>query len=478
MDTILKEKTRASNINKIFSQQRETSLVWRKDQISDRKKRLKKIKKWVINHRLSIQEAIYNDFKKPPEEVDLSEVYVVLTEVRHALKHLYHWIKPKKVDAPLSLLGTKSKIVYEPKGVCLIISPWNFPFNLAIGPLISALAAGNPAILKPSELSPNTSQLLADMIGELFEPSEVAVIQGGKNAAESLLKLPFDHIFFTGSPQVGKIVMKAAADNLTSVTLELGGKSPVLIDETADIADAAEKIVWGKLLNKGQTCIAPDYVLVQEEVKEKVIEQMKIYIDKLFDDEGKGIKESSQYARIINETHFDRIHKLINQAVDQGAEIELGGEFDKDEYFIHPTLLVNVPKRALIMEEEIFGPVLPLIKYKDLGEAIEYINSKPKPLALYFFSRSKRNQEKILQETSSGSVAINDSILQFMHPELPFGGVNNSGIGKSHGHHGFLAFSNEKAVLKQKVGLTSVKPVYPPYNSIAKNAIELLLKYF
>jgi aldehyde dehydrogenase (NAD+) len=252
----------------------------------------------------------------------------------------------------------------------------------------------------------------------------------------------------------------------------------VIVDNTANISDAAEKIIWGKLLNKGQTCIAPDYVLVHEEVKESLIDEMKLYIDKLFDDEGKGIKESSQYARIVNERHFNRIHELIDQAVDLGAEIELGGETDIEERFMHPTLLRNVPKNARIMEEEIFGPVLPLVKFKELDEAISYINGKPKPLAIYIFSQSKRYQEKVLKQTSSGTVAINDNILQFMHPELPFGGVNNSGIGKSHGHYGFLSFSNEKAVLKQKTGITSVKPVYHPYNSIAKNAIELLLKYF
>ncbi|MGI9544914.1 MAG: aldehyde dehydrogenase family protein [Cyclobacteriaceae bacterium] len=479
MATAAKEKTvHTSTITPIFKQQKKMSIALRNEDIDDRKQRLKKIKKWVLDHRTDIQKAVYQDFKKPPEEVDLSEIYAVLTEVRHAIKHLHNWMKPKKVEAPLSLLGTKSRVVYEPKGVCLIIAPWNFPFNLAIGPLISALAAGNTVMLKPSELTPHTSQLIEDMINELFEPAEVAVFQGGKEIAQSLLALPFDHIFFTGSPQVGKIVMKAAAEHLTSVTLELGGKSPVIVDETANIPDAAEKIIWGKLLNKGQTCIAPDYVLVHQEVKESLIDEMKVYIDKLFDDEGKGIKESSQYARIINEQHFNRIHELIDQAVDLGAEIELGGETDIEECFIHPTLLRNVPKEATIMEEEIFGPVLPLVKFRDLTEAISYINSKPKPLALYIFSQTRSNQENIIKQTSSGTVAINDNILQFMHPELPFGGVNNSGIGKSHGHFGFLAFSNEKAVLKQKIGLTSVKPIYPPYNSIAKNAIELLLKYF
>lgn len=479
MATVTKENAnQTSTIASIFKQQKKISIAWRNDSVADRKERLKKVKNWVLGHRTQIQNAIYKDFKKPAEEVDLSEIYVVLTEVRHAIKHLHNWMKPKKVEAPISLLGTKSKVVYEPKGVCLIIAPWNFPFNLAIGPLISALAAGNPVMLKPSELTPHTSQLLKDMVKELFQPSEVSVFQGGKEIAQSLLKLPFDHIFFTGSPQVGKIVMKAAADHLTSVTLELGGKSPVIVDETANISDAAEKIVWGKLLNKGQTCIAPDYVLVHEEVEESLIEQIKIFIERLFDDTGIGIKESPQYARIINEHHFNRINNLISQAVDLGAEVAYGGDTDLKEGFIQPTVLCNVPKKAAILEEEIFGPVLPIVAFRKLAKAIDQINSKPKPLALYIFSRSKRNQEDILHRTSSGSVAINDNILQFMHPELPFGGVNNSGIGKSHGHYGFLAFSNEKAVLKQKIGLTSVKPVYPPYNSIARSTIELLLKYF
>ncbi len=461
-----------------FNNQRQQALNQRAEPIRNRKDRLTKLLKWIQSHEQDIKNALFQDFKKPESEVDLSEIYPSVSEIRHAISHLSDWCAPKKVDAPLSLLGTTSYIKYEPKGRCLIISPWNFPFNLAVCPLVSCLAAGNTAIIKPSEMTPHTAQLIAKMVSEVFTPEEVTVAIGGVEVSQALLKLPFDHIFFTGSPQVGKIVMAAAAQNLTSVTLELGGKSPVIIDQTANIKDAAEKLSWGKFLNSGQTCIAPDYILIAASKKEEFIEALKAQINKQFNNTGAGFAHSPDYGRIVNEHHFKRLNSLLEEVVDKGASVRLSGETKADENFISPFILDEVDMHSRVMQEEIFGPVLPIITFNEIEEAIQLVNSKPKPLALYYFGRSRQNKKMILQQTSSGSATINDCVIHFGHSNLPFGGVNNSGMGKSHGRFGFLSFSNEKGVLQQRVGLTSSKFIYPPYNKLVKTVFSLLKKFF
>ncbi len=474
----LKATKHQTSINEIFQAQKATCISWRQESLKPRRSRLKRVKRWVEDHRQEIREAIYLDFKKPPEEVDLSEIYVVLSEIKHALAYLDKWAAPRKVEAPLALMGSNSQIHYQPKGVCLIISPWNFPFNLSIAPMVSALAAGNTVMLKPSEMTPNCTGLIKGMISDLFQPSEVAVFEGGKETATELLKLPFDHIFFTGSPAVGKIVMEAAAKNLSSVTLELGGKSPVIIDSSADLRDASEKIAWSKFINCGQTCIAPDYLLIHENVHDAFLDELRISIDRLFDGEGTGIEHSKAYARIINQDHFYRLKGLIDQAMETGGELEIGGNILEEDLFISPTVISNPSHEADLLRQEIFGPILPVVKFQQLEDCLEFISERPNPLALYVFSRASSFQKKVLNETSSGSAAINDCVVQFMNPNLPFGGTKTSGFGKSHGFYGFQAFSNQKSVLKQKVGLTSVKPIYPPYGSITKKAIEILVKYF
>jgi len=465
-------------IEGVFQSQKITAQRWKTEPIKNRIDRIKRIKDWVLAHRDDIKEAIYNDFKKPPEEVDLSEVYVVLSEIKHTLAHLKSWAKSKKVPAPFAMLGSQSSVYLEPKGVVLIIAPWNFPFNLTIAPLISALAAGNTAILKPSELTPSCTALMQNMIAELFEESEVYVAAGDKEVAQQLLKLPFDHIFFTGSPRVGQIVMEAAAKNLTSVTLELGGKSPTIIDESADLPEAAERIAWGKFINAGQTCIAPDYIMVHQSVRAEFIDELKTAIQDLFDDQGLGLENSTSFARIVNEGNFQRLSNMLEDAVNGGAKVEFGGEVIDSDLFIAPTVLSNLDANSTVLQEEIFGPLLPVVEYKKLDEVVDYINQRPKPLALYIFASKNSVPEKILQETSSGSAAVNDCVIQFMNPHLPFGGTSTSGFGKSHGQAGFLAFSNEKSILKQRRGITSIKPVYPPYTSLAQKAIEMLIRYF
>lgn len=461
----------------VFEKQKKRSLLLRTEKIKERKKRLKALKSFLLKNRDRISEAVYLDFKKPKTESDISELYPVLTEIRHTLANLDEWAKPQKIDAPLTYLGSRSEVRFEPKGVCLIIAPWNFPFNLCFGPLISCLAAGNTAIIKPSELTPHTSKLIADLVSEFFDKDRVIVIEGAQDVSSFLLSLPFDHIFFTGSPNVGKVVMKAAAQNLTSVTLELGGKSPAIIDSSANIRDAAKRIAFGKFLNNGQTCIAPDYVLIEESIQSKFIDALKFEAKNLFGQDGIISEASLNYARIVNRRHFDRIDKLVRDAVDKGAKIEFSGPVNSETNFIHPVILTNVDPNSLVMQEEIFGPILPIVPFQTVDQVTYLVNSKPKPLALYIFSNRKSFQEKILAETSAGSTEINECVMQFTHPNLPFGGVNTSGIGKSHGHYGFLSFSNEKPVLKQKSGFSIPYLLHPPYVGLRKKLIGFMLRW-
>lgn len=447
------------------------------EKISNRIGRLRRLRRWIHANRPLIHEAMFNDFSKPAVEVDLIEVFHVLNEIRVAIAHIEDWAKPLKVDAPFTMLGTRSQIRYESRGVCLIVAPWNYPFGLAVGPLVSALAAGNGVMVKPSELTPNVSRVIRRMVNEVFENDVVEVVEGGPEVAAKLLSFPFDHIFFTGSPAIGKLVMKAAAENLASVTLELGGKSPSVITASANIRDAASRTAVAKFVNNGQTCIAPDFVLVDEKIAQEFVNELIRQTKKMFSGGG-DFENSKSYCRIINERHFIRLNELIQEALHAGANVAWGGKTDQPTRFIHPLILTQVPLNTRIMNEEIFGPVLPVVLYSDLQEAIDLINSKPKPLALYIFSRDRRSTKRLLNETSSGGVCINDSGIHFLHHNLPFGGVNNSGMGKSHGHYGFLAFSNEKPVLKQKSGFTAVQSFYPPYTPRARRVLDWFLKLF
>lgn len=470
--------TAAPQIDEVFTAQRIRARAMRSEPATRRKKRIGSIGKWIKANRTAIHEALYADLHKPSAESDATEIIPALTEVQHTLAHLDDWMKPRKVDAPVTLLGTRSVIQYEPKGVCLIISPWNYPFNLAVGPLISALAAGNTAIVKPSEFAPHTASLIRRMAEELFTPDEVMVFEGGPDVSQKLLSLPFDHIFFTGSPAVGKIVMKAAAENLASVTLELGGKSPVVVTPSAQVNMAARRIAVAKFINNGQTCLAPDYVLVHESLFSSFIEALKNETLRLFTENGKSLEESPHYARIVNQRHFQRLQRLIEDAVNHGAVTELAGPMNDARNFMHPFILSNVPEDALLMQEEIFGPVLPVLTYNNLEEALQLINQKPKPLALYVFGSDKAEHNKIISETSSGAVCVNDCAIHFLHINLPFGGVNHSGIGKAHGFYGFQAFSNEKPVLVQRKGLTTVSFFYPPYTQKVKQLTNWLIRLF
>ncbi len=475
--TATAERSVFNEINAGFEALSKSSFALRAEPVARRRERLQKLRAWIQHNRHLIHEAMFNDFRKPSLEVDAIEIFHVLNEIRLALNNLDTWTRPRKIDAPLTMIGTRSYIQYEPRGTCLIISPWNYPFSLAVGPLVSAIAAGNCAILKPSELTPNVSALLSTMANDVFDKSVVSVFEGGPEVAQHLLTLPFNHIFFTGSPAVGKIVMKAAAENLASVTLELGGKSPAIITAASNIREAVQRCAVAKFVNNGQTCVAPDYVLVEKKIATRVVTEMVQQTKKLFSEAG-DFEKSASYCRIVNERHFIRLQALVDEALQQGAKAELSGRSDQSTRFFHPVILTNVSQHARVMEEEIFGPILPIIAYQDIDEAIRIINGKPKPLALYLFNNSRQTTKRVLMETSSGGVCINDSGIHFLHHNLPFGGVNNSGIGKSHGYWGFVAFSNEKPVLRQKAGFTSVRAFYPPYTSFSRKLMDWFLKFF
>ncbi len=445
---------------------------------SQRKAKLKKLEQAIMQFREKIGDAIYADFKKPRPETDLTELSPVLIEVHHAIADLATWMRPKNVDTPLSYFGTSSKLIYEPKGATLIISPWNYPFNLCIIPLVGAIAAGNTAIVKPSEYTPNTSRVVKDLLQSVFDENEVAVVEGDYSVSAELLKLKFDHIFFTGSPGVGKVVMRAAAEHLTSVTLELGGKSPAIIDDSANIKIAAKRIAWGKFVNAGQTCIAPDYALVHSSKYNDFIKEFKNQIGEYYGSDATAQQQSDSYARIVNSKHHARIKQLIDDAIAKGATVETGATVNESDNFIAPTVLTNVPKDAKILEEEIFGPVLPVLKYNSLEEAFQIINEKEKPLALYIFSSSNSSIEKVLNNTTAGGTAINDTLIHCSHPNLPFGGVNNSGIGSGHGYFSFKEFSHERAVMKQWNPKSSIENMYPPYTGFKKKMIAFVMKYF
>ncbi|MBC7152327.1 MAG: aldehyde dehydrogenase family protein [Rhizobium sp.] len=418
--------------------------------------------------------ACARDFRKPAEEVKLTEIFPVLQEIRHTKRHLKAWMRPKRVRATLGVFGTRARVCPEAKGVCLIIAPWNYPVNLALGPLVSALAAGNSAIIKPSELTPNASRVILDIVEEAFTPDLVKVIEGDAAVSQRLLSLPFDHIFFTGSPAVGKIVMEAAAKNLTSVTLELGGKSPTIVGPNANIRKAARNIVWGKFANNGQTCIAPDHVFVHRDVSPAFKAAVEAEIRRVYGQTQEAQKATPDYCRIVNQRHFERVSNLIEDARAKGASILHGGQTDASQNFVAPTLIAEVSDDMAIAQEELFGPILPIIEYVDLDKVIDRINANPKPLALYVFDKNKSFADQIIARTSSGAVGVNLTVVHFLHPNLPFGGVNNSGLGAAHGEYGFRAFSHEKAILEERHSITHM--LFPPYTGFVRRLINMVVR--
>lgn len=442
---------------------------------SERIHKLKKLKENILSNRDNIKDALNKDFRKNESEVDLTEVFPVIQEINHTIKNLRKWMKDKYVKTPLTLLGSKSYIKYEAKGLVLIITPWNFPINLTFVSLVNAISAGNTVMIKPSEITDFTSKIIKKIVDETFNKNEVYTILGGSDIAEKVLKLKFNHILFIGSPTIGKIVMKAASKHLASVTLELGGKSPTVIDKEVDLKSTAKRIAWAKFINNGQVCIAPDYILINKKLKDKFLKLLIENIKKLYSE---NPKTSKNYCRVVNRRHFLRLSNLIEDAKKNNGKIHFGGEKDIDQLFIEPTILTDISEKSKIHKEEIFGPVLPIYDYNDLDEAINFINNKNKPLALYIYSKNEKNVSKIINETSSGGVCINHSTLHYSNYHLPFGGVNNSGSGRCHGIYGFKEFSNPKSIFKQLVKISPTDIIIPPYSRFKKKIINLMIKYF
>ena len=459
----------------LFQKQKNNQYTLANSTRNQRVQKLNVLKRAVEKtYRADIIDALKKDLGKPEVETEMTEIYQIIGEIKYAKKHLHKWMQSKKVSTPLSMLGATSYIKYQAKGVSLIISPWNFPFNLTFGPLVSAIAAGCTAIIKPSEMTPNCSAVMKKIVVDIFTEDEVALIEGEVETSTALLELPFNHIFFTGSPVVGKIVMKAAAAHLTSVTLELGGKSPTVVDKSANIRNATKKIIWGKLMNTGQICVSPDYVLVDEAIKDQFINACNYWIKRFYGDEP---EYSESYGRIVTSKHFNRLKHHIEDAKSKGATIESGGKMNADQKYISPTVISDLKDDMTLLEGEIFGPILPVITYSSIEEVVKYINKNERPLALYIYSKTKRNITTILNNTSSGGVCINNNIIHYANHNLPFGGINNSGIGKSHGYAGFKSFSYERAIVKQHTkGIAEL--LFPPYTDFKEKLARLTRKWF
>ena len=428
---------------------------------------LKKLLNILKTNESLMDEAIYKDFKKSSFENYTTELSLIYHDINEAISNLKGWSKRISVPTNMANLPGKSYIIPEPLGVTLTIGAWNYPYQLSLAPVIPALAAGNTAIIKPSELSLNTSNVMAKLINDNFDPNYLHVVEGGVEETSELLKQKFDKIFYTGSSVVGKIIMKAAAEHLTPVTLELGGKSPSFVFNDANIKITAKRLVWAKFLNGGQTCIAPDYILAEKGVKEKLISEIKKQIIEIH---GDNPQQSEAFVRIINPRHYKRLMQLIDK-----SKIVIGGETDESDLYIAPTVMDNVSFDDAVMQEEIFGPILPIIEFDNLDWAIKKIKERPKPLSLYIFTSSNKNRDKIFHEVSFGGGAVNDAVMHLANPNLPFGGVGNSGMGSYHGKVGFDTFSHYKSVLDKS---TLIEPLikYPPYTDWKRKLLKPLIE--
>lgn len=445
--TIIRDKF--NNSKAFFNTHKTKNLKFRKQQ-------LKLLSKNIKNHENELLDALYKDLGKSKVEAYATEIGMLLKSIKLMRKELKNWSKTKQTDTPLYLFPTKSYIKKEPYGTVLIIGPFNYPVQLVFEPLIGAIAAGNTAIVKPSELTPHVAIVIKDIIEDTFDEAYVSVVEGGIEETQALLSLPFDYMFFTGSEKVGKIVYEAAARKLIPVTLELGGKSPVIVDDTANIKVASERISFGKFTNAGQTCVAPDYILVQRKVKNDLIKALKKTITEFY---GENIEKSPDFGRIVNQKHFNRLNDLIRIHKDN---VVFGGNSSKEDLYIEPTLLDNITNDNKIMKEEIFGPILPIITYDNFDEVLEIIQSKSKPLSLYLFSEDENMTHRVVEELSFGGGAINDTLMHLANPNLPFGGVGSSGIGQYHGKYSFDTFSHMKSYTFKSTRLES-SLFFPPY---------------
>lgn len=452
---------------KILQKQRDFFLDGKTRSLSERKTQLQSLRALVEENEDKLLEALHQDLGKPEVEAYVSEVGFLLPEIKHTLKHLEEWASEKPVSTPLMFFPSTSSIIYEPKGVVLIISPWNYPVQLLLAPLIPALAAGNTAVLKPSEFTPATAAVIEELVAKYFESEWVTVVQGEghKVVPQMIENFRFDHLFFTGSPKVGSILAQQAAKYLIPTTLELGGKSPTIIDESANLKLAAKQVALGKMINAGQTCIAPDYVLAHASVAEQFASELKKEVERVLS------LEENHYAKLIHNKHFEQQEKWLAD-----TEILWGGKRDKDKRFFEPTL-VKPKENSSLMKEEIFGPILPLFTFQSLEEARRIILENPHPLALYLFTKRKSTEEFFLERVQFGGGAKNNTLIHIANPELPFGGIMNSGQGKYHGKDGFETFSNKKSWTRSSANF-ELPVKFPPYNSFKKNVLRFFFRYF
>lgn len=456
------------NITETIKKQRDFFRTGKTKSIDFRLRQIHRLKKGILQHEKEIENALWQDLGKAPLESYATEIGFVLAEIRDTEKHLCRWSKPKKVSTPLYSFPAESRIYPEPYGVVLVMAPWNYPFQLAMAPLLGALAAGNCAVVKLSEDAPKTAAVIEKILTELFPPMYVSTFVGGREVNQALLAESFDYIFFTGSPTVGKVVMEAASKNLTPVSLELGGKSPCIVDKTADIPMAAKRIVWGKFTNAGQTCVAPDYLLVESSIQEEFVYQVILEIRKSF---GGNPQKNQQFPKIVNEKQFNRLQNLIKNS----GELVYGGRVNPKTRQIEPTILEQVSWDDPIMQEEIFGPIMPIIYYNSWEEIISKIAERPKPLAAYLFSTDERTQKKFLEELSFGGGCINETLMHMATPYMPFGGVGNSGMGGYHGKWSFDTFSHYKGILKKENWFEP--PVrYAPYTLLKTQIIKKIMR--
>jgi coniferyl-aldehyde dehydrogenase len=463
-----------ADMRAIFDAQRAAFLRAGAPSLQERRTDLKKLGGAIGRRAGRLAAAISADFgNRSRHETELAEVFPAQAAIRHTLRHLSGWMKPKRVSVGLELMPATARILYQPVGVVGIISPWNYPFNLAIVPLVAALAAGNRAMLKPSELTPRTSDFVAELLAGLFPPDKVATIAGGPEVGQAFARLPFDHLLYTGSTAVGRLVMQAAAENLTPVTLELGGKSPCILGEDAALPSAVESIVYGKLLNAGQTCIAPDYVLLPERVLDEFVGLTVQTVQKFYP----TLANNPDYSSIVNERHYRRIAHYVAEAKASGArvvEIDPGRETPAAETRkLLPTLVIEPGDDLSVMREEVFGPVLPIKTYRRLDQAIDYVNNHPRPLALYYFGTDAGKRDEVLRRTISGGASVNTTLFHFAAENLPFGGVGASGIGAYHGEFGFQTFSHRRGVFLQS-RLNASRFLYPPFGRLADLMLKIL----
>lgn len=455
-----------NDIKDLVKLQREFFKTGKSRSFSFRQAALIKLQQSILAHESEIFQALKADLNKPELEAYSTEVAYIKNELKHVLKNLKTWTQPRKISSPLVVLPAKSEIFSEPFGCTLIISPWNYPYQLAISPLIGAIAAGNTVILKPSEMTPHTDRVIGKIIRESFEPGHVACIHGGVSETQSLLDERFDFIFFTGSTRVGQIVLQKASKHLTPVCLELGGKSPCIVDKNIDLKVAANRIAWGKFMNAGQTCVAPDYIYVHEDISEAFLKELSQSLKNQY---GENPRQSQSLARIVNHGHFDRLVNLMKDAT-----VFHGGDFDRNDKYISPTILTDVTWDHPVMQEEIFGPILPVMIYRDLQTVMDAINQQGKPLAFYVFSKNKSLQDLLILNCSFGGACINDCIVHLANPDLPFGGVGESGMGAYHGKASFDIFSHKKSVLRKPFwGDATMR--YPPYTSSKMKLLRFFL---